>query len=44
MDDVRRRVSRTFGNRRYRENVENSVDRNWLIWMWGKRFVRFRIF
>lgn len=38
MDDVRRRISRTFGNRRYRENVENSGDRNWLQMDVGEAF------
>lgn len=30
MDDIRRRVSRTFNNRQFRANVEGSGDRNWL--------------
>lgn len=30
MNDVRRRVSLTFSNRQFRNNVEHSADRNWL--------------
>ena len=30
MADIRKRVSLTFGNRRFRANVEQSGDRNWL--------------
>ena len=30
MDDIRRRVSRTFNNRQFRMSVEGSGDRNWL--------------
>ena len=30
MDAIRRRISRTFGNRTYRSNVEGSEKANWL--------------
>ena len=30
MDDVRKRVSRTFANGQFRKNVERAEDRNWL--------------
>jgi len=38
MDDVRRRVSITLGNHRFRTNVEASGDRNWLQMNVGEAF------
>lgn len=30
MNSIRRRISVTFANRQFRNNVEHSGDRNWL--------------
>lgn len=39
MNDVRKRVAITFSNRRFRNNVEHSGDRNWLQMDVGDAFM-----
>lgn len=38
MDDIRKRVLFTFSNKRFRENIERSGDRNWLQMDAGEAF------